>query len=54
MELKGFVVGIVGLAGLFSACIDVINKIGSYKDYGFEPRSIIAPFYQPEPSSMGK
>lgn len=32
------------LIGLFSTCLDVINKVDSYKDFGFEFRSIIAQF----------
>ncbi len=44
MEPISFTVGIVGLAGLFSVCLDVIDKVDSYKDYGVESRSIIAQF----------
>jgi hypothetical protein len=44
MEPIGFTVGIVGLAGLFSVCLDVIDKVDSYKDYRVESRSIIAQF----------
>ena len=44
MEPIGFAVGVVGLAGLFSVCLDVIDKVDSYKDFGVESRSIIAQF----------
>ena len=44
MEPISFTVGIVGLAGLFSVCLDVIDKVDSYKDYGVESRSILAQF----------
>ncbi|KAH6676757.1 hypothetical protein B0J14DRAFT_360351 [Halenospora varia] len=44
MEPISFTVGIVGLAGLFSVCLDVIDKVDSYKDYGLESRSISAQF----------
>ena len=41
MEPLGLAIGIAGLAGLFSTCIDVVE---SYKEYGFESRNIIARF----------
>jgi hypothetical protein len=44
MEPIGFAVGVVGLAGLFSVCLDVINKVDSYEEFGVESRSIIAQF----------
>lgn len=44
MEPVGLTVGIVGLAGLFSVCLDVIDKVDSYKDFGVESRSIVAQF----------
>ena len=44
MEPIGFAVGVVGLAGLFSVCLDVIDKVDSYKEFGVESRSIIAQF----------
>ena len=44
MEPIGFAVGVVGLAGLFSVCVDVIDKVDSYKEFGVESRSIIAQF----------
>jgi len=44
MDPIGFTIGVVGLAGLFSVCLDVIETVDSYKDYGPESRSIIAQF----------
>jgi hypothetical protein len=44
MEPIGFTVGVVGLAGLFSVCLDVIDKMDSYKEFGLESRTIIAQF----------
>jgi hypothetical protein len=36
--------GIFGLAGLFSTCLDLIDKVESYKDFGTESRSIFSQF----------
>ncbi|KAH8598504.1 prion-inhibition and propagation-domain-containing protein [Bisporella sp. PMI_857] len=44
MEPISFTAGIVGLAGLFSVCLDVIDKVDSYKEFGLESRSIVAQF----------
>ena len=44
MEPIGLAVGVVSLAGLFSVCLDVIDKVDSYKEFGVESRSIIAQF----------
>lgn len=44
MEPVGLAVGIVGLAGLFSVCLETINRIDSYKHFGVESRSIIVQF----------
>jgi len=44
MEPIGFTVGVVRLAGLFSVCLDVIDKVDSYKDFGVDSRAIIAQF----------
>jgi hypothetical protein len=44
MEPISFTVGIVGLAGLFNVCLDVIDKVDSYKDFGVDSRAIIAQF----------
>ena len=42
--LGGTVVEFARLAGLFSTCLDVINKGDSYSDYAFESRPIVAQF----------
>lgn len=44
MEPISFTVGVVGLAGLFGVCLDVIERVDSYKDFGADSRSIIAQF----------
>ena len=44
MDPISFTVGIVGLTGLFSVCLDVIDKVDSYKEFGLESRSVIAQF----------
>lgn len=44
MEPTGLAIGVVGLAGLFSVCLDVIDKADSYKDYGMESRLIAVQF----------
>jgi hypothetical protein len=38
------IAGFAGLAGLFSTCLDIIERVDSYKDFGVESRSIIAQF----------
>ncbi|KAJ5494850.1 hypothetical protein N7463_010937 [Penicillium fimorum] len=44
MEPVGLAVGILGLAGLFNTCLDVLEKFGSWKDFGSESRSLAAQF----------
>lgn len=44
MEAVGLAIGIAGLAGLFSTCLDLIDKANSYRDYGPESRSVVAQF----------
>ncbi|KAH7308871.1 hypothetical protein BKA65DRAFT_361242, partial [Rhexocercosporidium sp. MPI-PUGE-AT-0058] len=44
MEPISFTIGIVGLAGVFSACLDVIEKVDSYKEFSSESRSVVAQF----------
>ncbi|KFZ15362.1 hypothetical protein V502_05642, partial [Pseudogymnoascus sp. VKM F-4520 (FW-2644)] len=44
MEAAGLAIGIAGLAGLFSACLDLIDRASSYRDYGPESRSVVAQF----------
>jgi hypothetical protein len=44
MDPISFTVGILGLTGLFSVCLDVIGRVDSYKDFGIDSRAIIAQF----------
>ena len=44
MESAGLAIGIAGLAGLFSACVDVIEKFDAYRDFGIDSRSLSAQF----------
>lgn len=44
LSLTFGVAGIVGLAGLFSTCLDVIDRVESYKDFGIESQSIFSQF----------
>ena len=44
LSLTFGIAGVVGLAGLYNTCLDVIDKVDSYKEYGIESRSIIAQF----------
>lgn len=41
MEAVGLAVGV---AGLFSACIDLVERIDAYKDFGIESRSMMSRF----------
>lgn len=43
-SLAAGISGFAGLAGLFSTCLGVIERVDSYKDFGAESRSIIAQF----------
>lgn len=42
MEVTGLAVGVAGLVSLFSACIDIIERVDSYQKYGIESRYISA------------
>ncbi|KAJ5646323.1 hypothetical protein N7490_002695 [Penicillium lividum] len=44
MNPVSFAVGIIGLAGLFSTCLEVVEKFDSKKEFGIESRSIRAQF----------
>ncbi|KAF6844647.1 ankyrin repeat domain-containing protein 52 [Colletotrichum musicola] len=44
MEPVGLSVGIAGLAGLFSTCLDAVQRFDSYKNYGRDSRSLAAQF----------
>jgi hypothetical protein len=42
MEVAGVTIGVVGLAGLFSTCIDIANKVDAFKDASASSRSAAA------------
>ncbi|KAJ5094661.1 hypothetical protein N7456_010522 [Penicillium angulare] len=44
MDPVSFAVGIIGLAGLFSTCLDVVDRFGSFKEFGNESRALNAQF----------
>lgn len=44
MEIAGVAVGIAGLAGLFSACMDALDKYDSYKNAGLDARYLTTRF----------
>lgn len=44
MEPASFAVGIIGLAGLFSTCLEAVERFDSWKDYDSEFRSLVAQF----------
>ncbi|KAK2005285.1 hypothetical protein LZ32DRAFT_664471 [Colletotrichum eremochloae] len=44
MEPVGLAVGVVGLAGLFSSCLEAVAKFDSYKNSGRDSRSLATSF----------
>ncbi|KAH7125015.1 hypothetical protein B0J13DRAFT_484360, partial [Dactylonectria estremocensis] len=44
MEPIGFAVGIAGLAGLFSSCLEVVEKVNSYRSFGSDSHVLDAQF----------
>lgn len=44
MEIAGLAVGVAGLASLLGACIDAVDRVDTYRKFGFESRYIIARF----------
>ena len=44
MESVGLAVGVIGLAGLFSTCLDALQRVDAYKDFGRESRALAAQF----------
>lgn len=44
MEPVGLAVGIIGLAGLFSSCLDVLERFDSWKDFSNDSRALAARF----------
>ncbi|KAI1125655.1 ankyrin repeat-containing domain protein [Nemania abortiva] len=45
MEAAGLGVGVVGLVGLFSTCLDMVERWDSYNDFSFESGAIKARFF---------
>ncbi|WYZ42254.1 hypothetical protein EsH8_V_001149 [Colletotrichum jinshuiense] len=44
MEPASFAVGLVGLAGLFSSCLEVVNKVQSYKSFARDSSTLAVQF----------
>jgi hypothetical protein len=44
MEVAGLAIGVAGLAGLVSACSDVLDRVESYKKFGSESRLLTTRF----------
>lgn len=44
MEPAGLAVGALGLVGLFSSCLEVVEKVDSYRDFNQDSRSLSAQF----------
>ena len=44
MEIAGLTVGVAGLAGLLKACIDALDRVDTYRNFGFESRYITTRF----------
>ncbi|GKT46154.1 heterokaryon incompatibility protein S [Colletotrichum spaethianum] len=44
MEPVGLAVGVLGLAGLFSSCLEAVEKFDSYKNFGRDSRSLATQF----------
>lgn len=44
MDPVSFTAGIIGLSGIFSVCLDIIDKVDSYKDYDIDTDMINTKF----------
>uniref|UniRef100_A0A8H7K1N8 Prion-inhibition and propagation HeLo domain-containing protein n=1 Tax=Bionectria ochroleuca TaxID=29856 RepID=A0A8H7K1N8_BIOOC len=44
MEPAGVAIGVIGLAGLFNTCLDVVARVDAYRDFGFDSRCLAAQF----------
>ncbi|KAJ5332998.1 ankyrin-2 [Penicillium brevicompactum] len=44
MEAVGLAVGVIGLAGLFSSCLDVLERFDSWKDFNNDSRALALRF----------
>lgn len=44
MDPAGFAIGVVSLVGLFSTCLEVVEKVDAYKDFGRDSRALATQF----------
>lgn len=44
MESAGLAIGIAGLAGLFGTCLEVVERIDSYRDFGIDLHATLSQF----------
>lgn len=44
MEIAGLTVSVAGLAGLLGVCIDAVDRVDTYRKFGFESRYITTRF----------
>lgn len=44
MEFAGLAISVAGLAGLLGTCIDAVNRVDTYRKFGFKSRYITAQF----------
>lgn len=44
MEVAGLAIGIGSLVGLFSTCLEFVEKVDSYRDFGVDSRALFAKF----------
>ncbi|WYZ36805.1 hypothetical protein EsH8_II_000311 [Colletotrichum jinshuiense] len=44
MEPAGLAAGVLGLVGLFSSCLEIMEKVDSYRDFNQDSRSLSAQF----------
>src|SRR4051812_46690425 len=45
MEVAGLGIGVLGLVGLFSTCLDIVERWDTYKDFGTEAEFFRARLY---------
>jgi hypothetical protein len=44
MEIAGLALSVAGLAGLFNTCLDAVEKIDCYRDFGRDSHHLVAQF----------
>jgi Prion-inhibition and propagation len=44
MEVAGLAIGVAGIAGLSSACVDALERIDSYRKFGIEANIVLTRF----------